>query len=91
LGADVRYHFASTGSLVEKRQLHKSIIEPRPLPAGTTPAGGYHTHFLSDLPEDTDVFLVLTRKPQMPEFVGAGKHVFKIDVDGRISIAGPLK
>jgi hypothetical protein len=58
---------------------------------GHDPAGGYHTHFLSDLPEDTDVFLVLTRKPQMPEFVGAGKHMFKIDVDGRISIAGPLK
>jgi hypothetical protein len=91
LGADVRYHFAPNGSLVEKRQLHKDILEPGPSPAGTTSAGGYHTHILSDLPEDTDVFLVLTRRPRMPEFVGAGKYVFKIGVDGKISVADHLK
>jgi hypothetical protein len=87
LGADARYHFASNGSLIEKRQLHQGIIEPGPIPADAAPKGGYHTHVLSDLPEDTDVFLVLTRRPRMPEFVGAGKYVYKIDVDGNISIA----
>lgn len=31
------------------------------------------------MPEDTDVFYVLTRKPSVPEFVGTGKHtVFEI-------------
>jgi hypothetical protein len=91
LGGDVRYHFAANGSLLEKRGLHKGILEPAPLPPGTTPAGGYHTHVLSDLPEDTDVFLVLTRKPRMPEFVAAGKLIYKVNVDGSISNAGPLK
>ena len=87
LGADARYHFASNGSLIEKRQLHRGIIEPGPVPAGVASKAGYHTHVLSDLPEDTDVFLVLTRRPLVPEFVGAGKYVYKIDVNGKISIA----
>lgn len=91
LGADARYDFASSGSLIEKRPLHKSIIEPGPIPAGTKAAGGYHTHVLTDLPEDTDVFLVLTREPRMPEFVAAGKYIFKVDIDGTISIADSLK
>ena len=59
LGGDVRYLMTADGStIVEKRQLHKSIIEmdPSSVPKGTTPAGGYHTHILSDVPEDTDVF-----------------------------------
>lgn len=66
LGGDERYLITADGSaIVEKRQLHKAIIEVRPdsMPKGTTPAAGYHTHVLSDVPEDTDVFHVLTRKP----------------------------
>jgi hypothetical protein len=48
---------------------------------------GSHSHVLSDVPEDTDVFYVLTRKPSIPEFVGAGKRVFEIQVDGTIVLA----
>jgi hypothetical protein len=41
---------------------------------------------LSDGPEDTDVFQVMSRQPRVPEYVGAGGHVFKIEVDGTITV-----
>jgi hypothetical protein len=88
LGGDVRYLISPDGStIVEKRQLHKSIMENNPssIPKGSTPAGGYHTHVLSDVPEDTDVFYVLTRKPSIPETVGTlNKKLYEISVDGTI-------
>ena len=88
LGGDVRYVMALDGStIVEKRQLHKSILEINPgsVPKGATPTGGYHTHILSDVPEDTDVFYVLTRRPSEPEFiVTPSKKMYGIGVDGVI-------
>lgn len=88
LGGDARYLIsADGGTIVEKRQLHRSILETQPssVPKGTTPAGGYHTHVLSDVPEDTDVLYVLTRQPSEPEFIGtrSGKF-YEISTDGTI-------
>jgi hypothetical protein len=86
LGGDVRYLISPDGStIVEKRQRHKAILEIRYSndPARKSVAGT-HSHVLSDIPEDTDVFHVLTRKPSIPEFVAAGKHVYSILVDGTI-------
>lgn len=88
-GSDVRYLVSADGAnILIKRQLHKTVLEsiPGKLPKGTTPSAGYHTHILTDRPEDTDVFLVLSRQPRVPEFVGAGGHVFKIEIDGKITI-----
>lgn len=88
LGADIRYQLSSDGTrILEKRPLHRTIIEYA-APVGTSEkeTGGYHTHVLSDVPEDTDVFLVLTRKPRVPEFVGAGPYMYTIAIDGRITI-----
>ena len=89
LGGDARYLMtADGGSIVEKRQLHKSIIEidqRSMIPEGATPAGGTHTHVLSDVPEDTDVFHVLTRQPPQPEFIGTRSGTFyEISSDGTI-------
>jgi hypothetical protein len=88
LGGDVRYLITPDGgSIVDKRQLHKTILEiaPSSIPKGATPAGGVHTHVLSDMPEDTDVFHVLTRQPSQPEFVGTpNKKLYEISVDGTI-------
>jgi hypothetical protein len=88
LGGDVRYLItADGGTIVEKRQLHKSILEidPSTIPKGTTGAGGYHTHVLTDVPEDTDVFHVLNRQPSQPEFIGTrNKKMYEISVDGTI-------
>jgi hypothetical protein len=88
LGADVRYHVSHDGTkIIEKRQMHKTIIESVPARKDVKVAVGYHSHVLSDQPEDTDVLLVLTRKPGVPEIVVAGPHVFTIDVNGKITVA----
>src|SRR5579871_3994670 len=49
-------------------------------------AAGFHTHVLSGSPEDTDVFHVLTQDPRMPEIVATPHFVFKILVDGAITV-----
>jgi hypothetical protein len=88
LGADVRYRISPDGTrILEKRQMHRTIIESVPARTQVTVAAGYHTHALSEVPEDTDVLLVLTRKPRVPEIVVAGAYMFTIDVNGRISVA----
>jgi hypothetical protein len=73
---------ADGGSIVEKRQMHNTILEPN---IGQPAAASYHTHVVSNLPEDSDVFHVLTRRPSIPEIVGgADKHVYQIQTDGAI-------
>lgn len=87
LGGDVRYVISPDGgSIVEKRQLHKSIIElPPSSDRGAKPVAGVHIHVLSNVPEDTDVFHVLTRQPPQPEYVGTpNKKFYEISTDGTI-------
>jgi len=86
LGGDVRYTISANGKqIIETRQLHKAILDMEFKP-GETPVAGYHVHVLSDVPEDTDVFYVLNRKPALPEYVGGGKHIFIIATDGTITV-----
>jgi hypothetical protein len=92
-GGDARYLVTADGNtIVEKRQLHKAILEMKTQDAapGKT-AGGWHTHVLSDVPEDTDVLYVLSRKPLVPEFIGTGdkKHVriYVVNTDGAIKVS----
>ena len=86
LGGDVRYTVSSDGKkIIEKRELHKTILELAPV-AEIKQVAGYHVHVLSDVPEDTDVLYVLNRKPSMPEYVEAGEHTFLIQPDGKIEI-----
>jgi hypothetical protein len=88
LGADVRYLVSPDSiKIVEKRQMHKSIIESAPTSADVKVASGYHTHVLSDVPEDTDVLLVLTRQPRVPEIVVTPYYMYTIGVDGKITVA----
>lgn len=85
LGADCRYLISTDGlKIVEKRQLHKSIIEFSPAPSDNTLQAGFHTAVLDDIPEDTDVFHVLSRRPSVPEYVGTRQFVFLIEPDGTI-------
>ena len=87
LGADARYRVTADGTkIIERRQMHKSIIESAPTREDITVEGGYHTHVLSDLPEDTDVLLVLTRQPRIPEIVVAGPYMYTISVNGKITV-----
>ena len=86
LGGDVRYTISADGKqIVEKRQLHKTILDLEFKP-DVPPVAGYHSHILSDVPEDTDVLYVLNRRPLIPEYIGTAKRKFVVQVDGSIII-----
>ena len=92
LGGDVRYLVSADGTkIVEKRQMHKNIIEAPAAPTGKKAAGGVHTHVMSDLPEDTDVFHVLTQDPPLAEFVGTEHFLYQVKTDGTIQIQKEMK
>jgi hypothetical protein len=87
LGGDVRYSVTLDGStIVEKHQMHKTIIEKKQsLQPGQTLAGGFHTHALDNNIEDSDVFHVLSRNPPVPEIIRTSDgHVYEIETDGSI-------
>ena len=90
LGADLRYLVSRDGTrIVEKRQLHKSIIEgPPPNNDGNVPVMGVHTHVLEDIPEDTDVFHVLRKETPIPEMIIAETFVYTVGTDGQIKCDG---
>ena len=83
IGGDVRYTISADGQrIVEKRQLHKGILE---LEVKPNQHAGFHSHELSNVPEDTDVLYVLNRKPAMPEFISTSKQLFIVDKNGNIA------
>ncbi len=87
LGGDERYTVSSDGNtLIDKHRMHHSILMfDMHDPQFAKIAAGYHVHVLSDVPEDSDVFYVLTRRPSIPEFIGFnGKMVYEITEDGTI-------
>lgn len=84
LGGDVRYLTSADGKkIIEKRQLHKAIIEFQ-VPKGQIPQTGYHTAIMDNIPEDTDVFHVLTRSPKISELIVTEKYVYQVKPDGLI-------
>lgn len=86
LGGDARYLVSPDGArIVERRQLHISIIESSAPTPGQKVEAGYHTAVLDDIPEDTDVFHVLSRQPSVPEWVATKQYVFRIETDGTIN------
>jgi hypothetical protein len=92
LGGDTRYLVSADGlKILETRQMHKSIIEADELPTGATLASGYNTAVLDDVPEDSDVFHVLTRKPLVPEYVASQKCFYVVQADGSIQYLGETK
>jgi hypothetical protein len=87
LGGDERYLVSSDGNMIiDRRRMHHDVLTfDLTTPDASRMAAGYHIHVLSDVPEDSDVFFVLTRKPSVPEFIGVDKKIrFQILEDGRI-------
>jgi hypothetical protein len=89
LGGDTRYLVSADGTnIIETRPLHKSILEiKQTAPSGSKPAGGFHTHVLTDAPEDTDVFHVLRQKQPLPEAIGTKSCIYMVQIDGTIKRA----
>lgn len=95
IGGDVRYLVSPDGStLQETRQLHKSIIEykdftkSKKAKEGWTAERGYHNHILDDVPEDTDVFFAMTRKPLVCERIITWEYTYMVCPDGTIKYEG---
>jgi hypothetical protein len=89
LGGDERYTVSSDGNtLIDKHRMHHSILTfDTNDPQTAKIVAGYHVHVLSDVPEDSDVFYVLTRRPSIPEFIGVdGKLRYTIMEDGTIQL-----
>ena len=89
LGGDERYLVSPDGStIVEKRRLHNDILMFDLRKSNVAkPQSGWHTHALSNIPEDTDVFYVLTRKPSIPEYIGMrDKTIYVVKEDGTILV-----
>ena len=86
LGGDLRYLVAGDGrKILEKRQMHKTIIETPPA-RGRKSAAGSHTHVPGDLPEDSDVLHVLQQDPPIPETIVTAHFAYEVTADGSIRI-----
>jgi hypothetical protein len=86
LGGDVRYLISADGlRIMNKRQMHKTVLDIAPV-KGKKMVAGYHTHVLSDIPEDTDVLHVLQQDPPAPEVITTQHFVYEVASDGTIRI-----
>ena len=93
LGADARYLISADGrTILERRRLHNSVIEFSASsvrqPPGSAIQAGVHTAVLAEIPEDTDVYHVLSRTPKVPEYVMTDHFIYRIDTDGKINFLG---
>jgi hypothetical protein len=86
LGGDVRYLVSADGTkILAKRQMHKTVVEHAP-GKGKKVVAGFHTHVLSDEPEDTDVLHVLQQEPPVPEMIATPHFMYQVMADGTIRI-----
>jgi hypothetical protein len=86
LGGDVRYLVSADGmKILETRQMHKTVLDLAPV-KGKKMVAGYHSHVLSDVPEDTDVLHVLQQDPPVPEMIVTPHFVYEVANDGTIRV-----
>ncbi|MEP6764818.1 MAG: hypothetical protein ABJB66_10930, partial [Gemmatimonadaceae bacterium] len=93
LGADARFLISSDSrTVVSRRQLHNTIIDFNPTRIAQMNGGqvvtSMHSAVLDDIPEDTDVFHVLNRRPAVPEMIVTKSFVFRVEVDGTVRCLG---
>ena len=82
-GADVRYLIDSTvHSIVEKHPMHRALLN---LALPDSAVIGYHTVLVDDVPQDSDVFLVLARRPRRHELIATAHYNYEIALDGSIT------
>jgi len=82
-GADIRYLVAADArGIIEKHPMHRTLLNLA-LPANAV--SGLHTVVVDDVPQDSDVFLVLARHPRRPEVIGTEHYDYEIAPDGSIT------
>jgi hypothetical protein len=84
-GADVRYTVSANGEMItERRQMHETLLE-----SSTDKVQlGVHTHVLSDMPEDSDVFYAMSLNAVEGNWIVAKERVYTISPDGSIKYLG---
>ncbi|HEV8398408.1 MAG TPA: hypothetical protein VGQ18_01095 [Gemmatimonadales bacterium] len=82
-GADVRYLVSADGRTIQdKHPMHRALLN---LAVGDSAVGGWHTVLVDDVPQDSDVFLVLARRPRRPELIATAHYNYHIREDGSIT------
>ena len=90
LGDDVRYRVSADGfRVLGTHRMHVGMVSGAAgtRTDGTRVAASWHRTTVHDLPEDSDVFHVLARRPQVPEIVVTRHHQYVVGVDGSIKYA----
>jgi hypothetical protein len=87
-GDDVRFRVSAEGDrIIETRRMHKGlVVEDHAGAAGARLASRSHKTTLRDEPEDSDVYHVLTRRPQAPELIETRHFRYTVDIDGSIRL-----
>jgi hypothetical protein len=86
-GGDLRYTVSADGTkILEKRQMHKTVLEEH---IGKETQLGFHTHVLSEIPEDSDLFYAMTRKAVRGEWIATKTYFYQIDPSGTYKYLGP--
>ena len=78
-------------TITQEHRMHNSIIAQaldEGVPAGAHVTAGFHTDVVEDVPQDTDVFHVLSRTPPLPDYVSANGQLYLIQTDGTIVYKG---
>ena len=84
VGGDIRYLISGDGlSIVSKRRMHQDIINST---IRNDSMYSLHTHILSDTPEDSDVFDVLTRRPLIPEYIFTCNFTYKVTPEASVQV-----
>lgn len=82
-GGDWRYDVSPDGAIITKKvQMHRGVLMSS-VPADAV--AGMHTVVTADIAQDSDVFLVLTRRPLKPEVIGTDNFDYQIHANGTIS------
>ena len=82
-GADVRYLIDSSAHrVIEKHPMHHALLN---LALSDSAVAGLHTVLVDDVPQDSDVFLVLARRPAKHELVATANYNYEIALDGSIT------
>jgi hypothetical protein len=82
-GGDFRVVVSADGlTVLSIHQMHNVVLQ---LQVPRDAVAGMHSVVTDDLPQDSDVFLVLVRQPPKPELIATRYYNYHIHVDGTIT------
>jgi hypothetical protein len=83
-GGDFRFVVSASGAtILERHQMHNAVLQFPRMPDDVV--AGAHSVVTGHVPQDSDVFLVLTRKPARPELIATQFFHYQIAADGSIT------